>query len=83
MPAARAISAAACSRHEAAPPHRRLDEAVPLQVLIGLLHRDDADVDGLGKRPHRGDGVPCLELAGHDHGLDLAGDLLIDRLAAV
>ena len=70
-------------RHEASPSHSGLDEAVPLEVFIGFLDGDDADVDGLRQGPHGGDGVPRLELAAHYHGLDLGCNLFVNRFVGI
>ena len=57
-----------------------VDEALPLQLLVGPLGGDDADPQVLGQRTDRRQKIALPQLPREDGAADLAVELLVDRL---
>ena len=65
---------------KAAPALLGQDKAIPLQILIRALGRDDADAQLLRQQADAGQRVPGMQRTGQDLLLDLPRDLRVDRL---
>jgi hypothetical protein len=67
-------------RHERPESSPRQDVPVRLEVRVGSLDGDGADLQRLGKLADRRQAVVGLEVARRDGVLDLVGDLLVHRV---
>lgn len=70
-------------RYETATAYCCFNKAITMQIFIGFLHCNDADMKRLCQCPHRRNRVAGLKLTAHDHSFHLRSDLLINRFAGV